>query len=202
MNVHLLEITMARPRSFEKEKVLDQVMHLFWEKGYGATSMMDIQGATGLKPGSLYECFGDKHQLFLQSIQHYRQNIVQERLNKLTRPGPARERLEEFFNDLIEFSLGDGKKLGCLMSNSAIELAQLDPETKSLVQDNLIEIAQAFCDVVQDGKDSGQFKTTESAENIARFLTSTVQGLRVMAKSSTSEDTLRDTARIALQCLG
>ncbi|WP_417841521.1 TetR/AcrR family transcriptional regulator [Terasakiella sp.] len=192
---------MARPRSFDKETVLTQVMTLFWEKGYGATSMMDIQNATGLKPGSLYDCFGDKHQLFLDAIGHYRNTVVRERLDKLASPGPARPRLEEFFNDLIEFSLGEGRKLGCLMSNSAVEMSQVDPQTKGLVQDNLVEIAQAFCDVVQDGQTSGEFKTNETPEDIARFLVSTVQGLRVLAKSSTSKETLTTTTRLALKIL-
>lgn len=192
---------MARPRSFDKETVLTQVMTLFWEKGYGATSMMDIQNATGLKPGSLYDCFGDKHQLFLDAIGHYRNTVVRERLDKLASPGPARPRLEEFFNDLIEFSLGEGRKLGCLMSNSAVEMSQVDPQIKGLVQDNLVEIAQAFCDVVQDGQTSGEFKTNETPEDIARFLVSTVQGLRVLAKSSTSKETLTTTTRLALKIL-
>ncbi|WP_417831570.1 TetR/AcrR family transcriptional regulator [Terasakiella sp.] len=192
---------MARPRSFDKETVLTQVMTLFWEKGYGATSMMDIQNATGLKPGSLYDCFGDKHQLFLDAIEHYRNTVVRERLDKLASPGPARPRLEEFFNDLIEFSLGEGRKLGCLMSNSAVEMSQIDPQIKGLVQDNLVEIAQAFCDVVQDGQTSGEFKTNEAPEDIARFLVSTVQGLRVLAKSSTSKETLTTTTRLALKIL-
>ncbi|WP_417819683.1 TetR/AcrR family transcriptional regulator [Terasakiella sp.] len=192
---------MARPRSFDKETVLTQVMTLFWEKGYGATSMMDIQNATGLKPGSLYDCFGDKHQLFLDAIEYYRNTVVRERLDKLASPGPARPRLEEFFNDLIEFSLGEGRKLGCLMSNSAVEMSQVDPQIKGLVQDNLVEIAQAFCDVVQDGQTSGEFKTNEAPEDIARFLVSTVQGLRVLAKSSTSKETLTTTTRLALKIL-
>ena len=192
---------MARPRTFDKETVLNQVMVLFWEKGYGATSMMDIREATGLKPGSLYDSFGDKHQLFLQAVDHYRNTVVRKRMQKLTNPGCARERIESFFDDLIVFSLGEGKKLGCLMSNSAMELAPHDADARHVVQDNLVEIAQSFCTVVQDGIESGEFKTNETAEDIARFLTSTVQGIRVMAKAETSEDTLRTTVRLALQTL-
>lgn len=192
---------MARPRSFNKETVLDQVMILFWEKGYGATSMMDIQKATGLKPGSLYECFGDKHSLFLETIARYRDTVIRRRLDKLVAPGPARPRLEEFFNDLIEFSLGEGKKLGCLMSNSAIELAQHDEDTKDVVQDNLVEVAEAFCEVVRDGQMRGEFNSEEAPEDIARFLVSTIQGLRVMAKSSTTRETLTTTLRLAFKVL-
>ena len=192
---------MARPRSFDKNTVLYQVMILFWEKGYGATSMMDIQNATGLKPGSLYDSFGDKHQLFLQAVGHYRETVVRKRMAKLAAPGSARKRLEEFFEDLITFSLGDGRKIGCLMSNSAVELAPHDDDALHLVQDNLAEIAKAFSIVVEEGKQTGEFKTEESAESIAQFMTSTLQGIRVMAKGGTSEDTLRTTARLALTTL-
>jgi TetR/AcrR family transcriptional regulator, transcriptional repressor for nem operon len=192
---------MARPRSFKTEDVLQTVMLLFWEKGYGATSMMDIQQKTGLKPGSIYDTFGDKHRLFMAAINHYRDNIVRERLRKLTQPGPARARIQTFFDDLIDFSLGEGRKLGCLMTNSAIELAMHDPDTKKAIQTNLVEIADTFYQVVQQGIDAGEFSPSEPAENIARFLTSTIQGLRVMAKSATTEETLRTTARLALKIL-
>ncbi len=192
---------MARPRSFNTDQVLDQVMLLFWEKGYGATSMMDIQQATGLKPGSLYDTFGGKSELFFKAIDHYRDSVVRKRLNRLHQPGPVRERIQAFFDDLIEFSLGEGKKLGCLMSNTAVELAPHDPAAKTVVQENLLEIAQTFCDLIEEGKNTGELKTTESPEDLARFLTSTVQGLRVMAKSSTTRETLTTTVRLALKIL-
>lgn len=192
---------MPRPRSFDKDVVLKQVMILFWEKGYCATSMMDIREATGLKPGSIYESFGDKHQLFLMAMDHYRQNVVRRRLDNLLQPGPARPRIETFFEDLITFSLGEGRKLGCLMSNTAVEMAPHDDECRHVVQDNLVEIADAFYQVVSEGQDSGEFNTKEKPEDIARFLTSTIQGLRVMAKSQTTEETMRTSARLALQIL-
>lgn len=192
---------MARPKSYDRADVLQQALMVFWFKGYRNTSMMDIQKATGLKPGSLYEGFGDKHSLFLAVLAHYRKTVVAQRLERLKRPGRAKERLMEFFDDLITFSLGEGKKLGCLMSNSAIECAQSDAEVREIVQDNLVEIAEAFCDVIEQGQHSAEFTTREKPEDLARFLTSTVQGLRVMAKSATTEETLKTTARVALSVL-
>jgi TetR/AcrR family transcriptional repressor of nem operon len=192
---------MARPRSFDKDAVLDQVMILFWEKGYGSTSMMDIQKATGLKPGSLYDSFGGKHELFLQAVGHYRTTVVRKRMAKLGLPGSPRKKLEGFFEDLINFSLNDGRKIGCLMSNSAVELAPHDEDARHIVQDNLAEIAQAFRGVVEEGIETGEFETNESAEDVAQFLTSTLQGIRVMAKGATSEEALRATAKLALKIL-
>jgi len=193
---------MARPRSFDENKVLNQVMALFWEKGYGATSMTDIKAATGLKPGSLYDSFGDKQQLFLSAVEHYRNTTVRERLKKLLKPGNPRQRLETFFKDIVTFSLGEGRKLGCLMSNSAVELAPHDATMREIVGNNLNEITHAFKQVIEEGIASGDFTTTESSIELAHFLTSTVQGLRVMAKSTAADDSLPMTTKMALKILG
>jgi TetR/AcrR family transcriptional repressor of nem operon len=59
---------MARPKSFDREEVLESAMAVFWRKGYAATSIRDLVEATGLNPGSLYDTFDDKHSLFLESV--------------------------------------------------------------------------------------------------------------------------------------
>ena len=51
-------------------------MHLFWEQGYGKTSIGDLVDATGLQPGSLYAAFGNKKGLFLAVIEHYNQAFI------------------------------------------------------------------------------------------------------------------------------
>lgn len=43
---------MTARRSARAEELLDKAMHLFAERGYGATSVADIQQAAGMKPGS------------------------------------------------------------------------------------------------------------------------------------------------------
>ena len=41
-------------------------MRAFWEHGYRDTSVDDLVGATGVRPGSLYNAFrGGKRELFL-----------------------------------------------------------------------------------------------------------------------------------------
>ncbi|MDG1858569.1 MAG: TetR/AcrR family transcriptional regulator, partial [Emcibacteraceae bacterium] len=68
--------TVGRPREFDKDKVLKIIMNLFWENGYEATSLSEITSATGLKKGSLYSAFGDKHAMYLSAIDHYELNVV------------------------------------------------------------------------------------------------------------------------------
>jgi len=67
---------MPRPKEFNPDDALDHAMHVFWHKGYEATSMEDLLAAMHLNRGSLYDTFGDKRQLFLKALDRYCQGIV------------------------------------------------------------------------------------------------------------------------------
>ena len=62
---------MARPQEFDTAQALSAAMHVFWRKGYEATSLADIMAATGLSKSSLYAAFGDKRSLFLAALSAY-----------------------------------------------------------------------------------------------------------------------------------
>lgn len=61
----------GRPRSFDRDAVLQQAMRMFWERGYESTSLADLTSATGLKPPSLYAAFGSKEGLFREAVELY-----------------------------------------------------------------------------------------------------------------------------------
>ena len=62
---------MARPREFDDAAVLDAAIDCFWAEGFGGTSIRDLSERMGISGPSLYNAFGDKHGLFIQSIERY-----------------------------------------------------------------------------------------------------------------------------------
>ncbi|WP_193369921.1 TetR/AcrR family transcriptional regulator [Pelagibius marinus] len=192
---------MARPRTFEREEVVERALSVFWRQGYQATSVQDLVEATGLNRGSLYDTFGDKHGLFLEVVEHYRSHVTAKRLAKLEEPGPAREKIATFFKDVIEFSLGEGRLLGCLMTNSAIELAPHDRDTRLAVAANMAAMEATFRRVLTRARKEGEIAGEKSPADLARFLTATANGLRVMAKVAPERAALRSVVRIALESL-
>jgi TetR/AcrR family transcriptional regulator, transcriptional repressor for nem operon len=191
----------ARPRSFEREEVVAKALAVFWRQGYQATSVQDMVAATGLNRGSLYDTFGDKHGLFLEVVEHYRAHVSARRLARLEEPGPARQKIATFFSDMVAFSLGEGRLLGCLMTNSAVELAPHDRDTRLAVAANMAAMEAAFRRVLTRAKKSGELAADKSPADLARFLTATANGLRVMAKVNPDRATLTSVVRVALQAL-
>ncbi|MDX2817181.1 helix-turn-helix domain containing protein [Streptomyces sp. PA03-5A] len=66
---------------------------MFWARGYAATSLEDLTGATGLGKGSLYGAFRDKRQLFLRVLDDHRAEQLDGVREALGGPGGAVARL-------------------------------------------------------------------------------------------------------------
>src|ERR1700755_2526115 len=60
-----------------RDRLLAAALRLFAAKGYAATSVADIQRASGLAPGSgaLYKHFGSKRELLEAAVAHRIDNI-------------------------------------------------------------------------------------------------------------------------------
>ena len=48
----------GRPRAFDRDEALTRAMHLFWRKGFAATSIAELTAAMGIGSSSLYAAFG------------------------------------------------------------------------------------------------------------------------------------------------
>ncbi|MGO2138809.1 MAG: TetR/AcrR family transcriptional regulator [Leucobacter sp.] len=73
----------ARPLS-TKEKLLEQAIRLFAERGYAGVSLEDIAQAAGFTKGAVYSHFGSKEQTFLAALRS-----AAEELAGLGLEGPA-----------------------------------------------------------------------------------------------------------------
>ena len=62
---------MARKAGYDREKVLDKALELFWAKGYHGTSLKDLEVALDMRPGSIYAAFGSKEGLFAETLRLY-----------------------------------------------------------------------------------------------------------------------------------
>jgi hypothetical protein len=70
-------VSIPRPKEFNPDGAVEKALHVFWHKGYEATSMEDLPTAMDLNRGSLSDTFGDKRQPFLKVIDplHYLRRV-------------------------------------------------------------------------------------------------------------------------------
>jgi TetR/AcrR family transcriptional repressor of nem operon len=191
-----------RPREFEREVVLDRAMRAFWSRGYEATSIRHLVERTGIQRGSLYGAFGDKRRLFFAAIERYDRVMTARLLATLDAPGSGLGAIRRFFGLKVALAQERGRPRGCLVTNSAAELASRDRGTASRVGATLGKLEAAFRRAVVRAQQAGEIDPARDARALARFLTSSAQGLSVMAKASPDRATLEDIVSVTLEVLG
>lgn len=192
---------MARPREFNKEDALQKAMHLFWQKGYEATSMTDLLEATGLSKSSLYDTFGDKRKLFLTALDAYRQ-FRQEGFKAALNDGRlARESIAALFEGFTTKVLEDRRGYGCMSCNEAVEFGPGDQEVQGIVLADFQAMEEAFAEAVARGQRDGSITNQEPPQRLARFLTVHLQGLHVMARAGASVEQFDDAIAVMLSTL-
>jgi TetR/AcrR family transcriptional repressor of nem operon len=189
----------ARHREFERDVVLDRAMRLFWSRGYEATSIQQLVARMGIQRGSLYGAFGDKRALFFAAMERYEQVMTARLLATLEAPGSGLAAIRRFFRLKVKAACERGRPRGCLVTNSATELAPGDRGAASRIGASLGKIEAAFQRTVVRAQQAGEIDPARDARALARFLTSSAQGLSVMAKASRDRATLDDVVRVTLE---
>jgi TetR/AcrR family transcriptional repressor of nem operon len=191
-----------RPREFEREVVLDRAMRAFWSRGYEATSIQHLVECMGIQRGSLYGAFGDKRALFLAAIEHYDRVMTAKLLATLDAPGSGLGAIRRFFRLKVDAAQERSRPRGCLVTNSATELASRDRRTASRVGATLGRVEAAFHRAVIRAQQAGEIDPDRDARALARFLTSSAQGLSVMAKASPERAPLEDIVTVTMEAVG
>ncbi|MGA8613453.1 MAG: TetR family transcriptional regulator [Xanthobacteraceae bacterium] len=192
---------MARPREFDETTALEAAMNCFWAQGFEQTSVRDLAERMGITGASLYNAFGDKRSLYRQAFVHYLAQTVRDRVARLEKLPPAMA-IRAFFNEIIERSVDDDQRRGCMLVNAALELAPYDAEFRQLVTEEMIFIEAFFHRCVAAGQKDGSIASTRSAEELAKLLLSVLLGIRVLARTRPQREVLEGAANEVLAMLG
>lgn len=187
---------MARPSSFERTDVLDRALEAFWKTGYRATSIPELEAATGLGRGSLYNSFGDKEALFLAVIERYQQRFSAPPLAHL-----QRENVEDGIrNMLLAIIERMGRKdlpSGCLIANSVAECVG-DGAVDSVISGSLAQLEHTLDIAIKRAAKCGQIPADTKSLPLARFFVAISQSLALVHRASGDVKRLRDIVNVAM----
>ncbi len=192
---------MARTKVFNEDEVLNKAMNLFWEKSYCGTSAQDLVDVLGISRSSLYDTYGDKYQLFKKSLLQYRKQFGGAMIEMIEASTDYEKTITDIFKYIINEALQEKLSKGCFIVNSTIELASHNPEIAQIIQENMLDIENALCILVEKGQQAGHFSGKHSARALARFVSNTISGLRVASKSGVNQIAFDDIVSVALSVL-
>ncbi|MEM7009791.1 MAG: TetR/AcrR family transcriptional regulator [Thermodesulfobacteriota bacterium] len=191
---------MGRPYEFDKDETLSKAMDVFWEKGYKATSIQDLVDHMGIKRGSIYNTFGDKHSLFIAAVEHYGEEVTSRMINVLESDGSPVENIRQFFESIVN-TPADKKTRGCLISNTVVELAPHDDQAAHAVKKILDKIQNAFYNCLNRAVQMGELPKDTNTKVLSQFLATSTHGLIVTGKSALDPKEVKDVVDVILSTL-
>jgi TetR/AcrR family transcriptional regulator, transcriptional repressor for nem operon len=192
----------ARLREFDTDAAVQAAMTAFRRHGYEGTSIQDLVEATGVGRGSLYAAFGSKEGLYLAAVDRYREQYASPLVDLLRDGSPARDVIREVLVAVVDEAVRDGSRLACLIVSAAVERVAEDSETAKRVRTTTGSLEDALTAIISAGQASGELIGERDPRDLARFIVTTIQGLRVMGPITPDRGSLMAAVEVAVGALG
>lgn len=192
---------MSRPKEFDPGEAMKEAMEAFWERGYYATSVNDLLAEMKLNRGSLYATFGDKKQLFMAALDEYERRGRAALSEALEKPGPVKTILRDWVMEVADSCSGEAGARGCLVLKAAMEVAPHDADVADWLRNVTRERERTIAQVIRRGQAEGQVSPKLEPRAVARYLMSSLAGLRVLGTASPAQRQMREVADLILRIL-
>jgi len=181
--------SVGRPREFDEERALEAAMDEFWKKGYESTSLNDLCCCTGLHKGSLYQAFGDKHQLFMRSLNHYAEREFKEVAAVAFEQGSPLDSIRALVRTVCDHA-AEGR--GCLMINSLVELAPHDTQVREMLAKEGQRRIQVMAELLTRAQQQGQIRAELDPTRLAQQLMVGLAGSAALVKGLITTEEVMD----------
>ncbi len=179
-----------RNKTFEPEEALNGMMQVFWKKGFHATSISELERATGLNKRSLYNAFGDKEAIFDAVLRVYIQNAAAMR-DVLRRQPQGVRNVKGFF---AQIKNPDSR--GCLLTKTINQSMLVAPQACQTVRASLLELEKLFFVNLM-----ASIRSRSKARRLATYLSSSYQGISTMSTLDPSPARLRHVVKSVVKSL-
>ncbi len=175
-------------------------MQCFWSHGYCDTSLDDLLASTRLSKSSLYGAFGDKHALYIDTLERYAQQQQALLRAGLGRGGLLRARLLALLRAVAQ-DAAERQSKGCLMLAALAERGRTDADVQRVARANAIASQQIVEAALKRAVAAGEIQLAASAADAAAFVLGLVASLRVQGRSGADAASLTRQAEIGLRGL-
>ena len=157
-------------------------MNVFWENGYRATSVRQLEKAMKINQFSIYASFKDKRNLFIESLRKYRKHVRGSTFENLLKEDAGLNDIKKFFSDLAENIHEEKVIKGCLIVNTASEIGVKDKLIYKEVNNYFSSIKEMFKGILQRARARGEISSDADIDKYSNYLLGIMQSLSLGMK--------------------
>src|SRR5436190_5439966 len=190
----------GRPRAYDPQAALARAAETFWKAGYAGTSLDDLSAATGMNRPSLYAAFGDKRDLYLKTLEYYRDEGRELARRTLADDPPLRVFLKRFYDKALELYLTDGPR-GCYSIGTAATVAAVDDNVRAFLADSMRSTDGFLKSQIEKAKARGEIARDANPANLAYIATATLHTLAIRSRAGLPRRELEALAKAAIEVI-
>ena len=188
---------MGRPKQYDRTDLLDRAVEVFRLQGFSGTSTAELVTELGVNRKTMYAEFGSKQGLFEAALERYNQAHLSRVLAPIEAPDAGAEAIRQAFAGYAAESDGWFRGRGCLMCNTAVERAALDPDSRRHVDAYLARLTQAFRHALGNARKVGEIDGAADLDELAAFFTMALIGVAALVRAEARPDEVRAAVRVA-----
>lgn len=174
---------MSAHAKFNRNDVIEKAKNLYWEKGYHATSMRNLQDVVDMRPGSIYATFGNKDSLFKEALTCYAEQGALNLTNSLAQEATILDGLKRFIYSVTVCNKNNAPSGMCMIVKTIGELTQNDsPDLLAHATTILERVEASFVKVFQQAIDNSEIDNSKNAAELGRYFQIQMMGLRTYAQ--------------------
>ncbi|EKE87072.1 TetR/AcrR family transcriptional regulator [Idiomarina xiamenensis] len=187
----------GRPREFCKEEALGKALELFWRNGYEGTSLADLTKAMGINKPSLYAAFGNKEQLFLQTIDLY-EKLPDAYFYPALKQPTAYQVVETMLRGAADRMANAEHPQGCVVVQSALSCSDASAAVRAALIERRQQGQQALQQRFEQAQEAGDLPQQVDACTLSHYIGTVLQGMSVQANNGASTAELCAVAEMVL----
>ena len=166
-----------------KAWIIEKTAPVFNRKGFTGTTLSDMEEATGLTKGSIYNNFVNKDEVALAVFDYNLamvNNLVSAEMSKhTTAKGQLLAYVNVYGNDVLKRPFPKG---GCPVLNTAVESDDTHPELRKKASAAITAWKNKIVSLIEKGKKDKEFRHSVNAEEVALTMVATIEGGIMVSK--------------------
>lgn len=181
---------MSGRKQFNEDYALDAAMKVFWHQGYEATSLSDLETATGLNKSSIYNTYQSKEILFNRCLERFIEEYGKEAIARLDHPD-FNAAITGFFDQLFKAYDNPDLPTGCLATMATMEVGGTDNRASDLVIELMERMRTRFEQRCKQAVNDGQLSANGDCAALAAMILSMTRGIAVLNRGYGDMDIAR-----------
>lgn len=194
---------MGRPRTFDRDKAIENAMYLFWQHGYESTSLTQLKACigSGISAPSFYAAFGSKEALFRECVQRYLSTFGKVTAFLWDNSLSPREAMESTLRRSVQMQCEPGHPSGCMVALGAISAASADQASVAEpLMCSRIRTREGIAATIARAVEKGELSRNTDVEALATAFSTFLFGLSIQTRDGATLEELNKSISL-IMCL-